>query len=307
MPQFLHDGMWSIREFEVIDDQSVLFEEKIGINFQRLLCLRDLFFLQSPQREKRGSGHVYGEENVGRHRRTPQKACGLRKRESHLKRVEARSEREKHSKSPHFPLGSSSPHNNNLTSATTSHERTTSTVSGNVLDILEESFSGYNSGDEHIGQRDAVLTPEEWAERDEKFVKAMSERGLIVKEIGEDGACLFRAISLQIYGDEDMHEVIRQQTMDYIYQNREYFAQFVTEDISSYVQRKRQNHVHGNHIEIQAMSEIYNRPVELYCYQTSELANFLLSLNINQEGFCECVVKAEVRIKNFGKFTLSRF
>jgi OTU domain-containing protein 5 len=32
----------------------------------------------------------------------------------------------------------------------------------------------------------------------------------------EDGACLFRAISYQMYGDQDMHEHIRQQTMDYI-------------------------------------------------------------------------------------------
>lgn len=54
------------------------------------------------------------------------------------------------------------------------------------------------------------------------------------------------------------------------FQNREYFAQFVTEDIDSYVARKRANHVHGNHIEIQAMSEMYNRSVELYCYQLGE-------------------------------------
>lgn len=44
----------------------------------------------------------------------------------------------------------------------------------------------------------------------------MCERGFLVEEIAEDGACLFRAISLQIFGDQDMHEVIRQQTMDYI-------------------------------------------------------------------------------------------
>lgn len=50
------------------------------------------------------------------------------------------------------------------------------------------------------------------------------------------------------------------------YQNREYFTQFVTEDIDSYVLRKRNNHVHGNHIEIQAISEIFNRPVEIYAY-----------------------------------------
>lgn len=123
----------------------------------------------------------------------------------------------------------------------------------------------------------------------------MCERGFLVEEIAEDGACLFRAISLQIFGDQDMHEIIRKQTMDYIvglllqiylikkimcmtivndnvfflqFQNREYFAQFVTEDITDYVSRKRNNHVHGNHIEIQAISEIYNRPVELYSYQS---------------------------------------
>lgn len=44
----------------------------------------------------------------------------------------------------------------------------------------------------------------------------MCDRGFLLEEIVEDGACLFRAISLQIYGDQEMHEVIRQQTMDYI-------------------------------------------------------------------------------------------
>lgn len=46
--------------------------------------------------------------------------------------------------------------------------------------------------------------------------------------------------------------------------------QFVTEDIDSYVSRKRNNHVHGNHIEIQAISELFNRPVEIYAYHTGE-------------------------------------
>lgn len=50
--------------------------------------------------------------------------------------------------------------------------------------------------------------------------------------------------------------------------------QFVTEDIDSYVSRKRNNHVHGNHIEIQAISEIYNRPVEIYAYHTEPVNIF---------------------------------
>lgn len=50
--------------------------------------------------------------------------------------------------------------------------------------------------------------------------------------------------------------------------------QFVTEDINNYVSRKRNNHVHGNHIEIQAISEIYNRPVEIYAYHTEPVNIF---------------------------------
>lgn len=79
----------------------------------------------------------------------------------------------------------------------------------------DQNYSGYNSGDEHIGQK-YDLTPEEWEERDKLFVKTMSDRGFVIEQIVEDGACLFRSISLQIYGDQDMHEIIRQQTMDYI-------------------------------------------------------------------------------------------
>uniref|UniRef100_A0A0K8TMR7 ubiquitinyl hydrolase 1 n=1 Tax=Tabanus bromius TaxID=304241 RepID=A0A0K8TMR7_TABBR len=141
------------------------------------------------------------------------------------------------------------------------------------LNLADDNLSGYNSGDEHLGGKED-LTPDEWKSRDEQFITAMSERGFIVQDIVEDGACLFRAVSLQIYGDQEMHEVIRQQTMDYIYQNREYFAHFVTEDITNYVRRKRCKNSHGNHIEIQAMSEIYNRPVELYCYKTTPINIF---------------------------------
>lgn len=64
-------------------------------------------------------------------------------------------------------------------------------------------------------------------------------------------------------------------------QNREYFAQFLTEDIAGYISRKRKKNVHGNHIEIQAMSEIYNRPVELYCYQSSKSEDFVIILRFS--------------------------
>jgi len=62
--------------------------------------------------------------------------------------------------------------------------------------------------------------------------------------------------------------------MDYIVKNQDFFAPYVTEDFDKYVERKRRWHVHGNHLEIQALSEMYNRTIEVYCYHTEPINIF---------------------------------
>jgi len=54
--------------------------------------------------------------------------------------------------------------------------------------------------------------------------------------------------------------------------NADYFSNYVTEDFTTYINRKRKNNCHGNHIEMQAMAEMYNRPVEVYQYGTGRSA-----------------------------------
>ena len=45
----------------------------------------------------------------------------------------------------------------------------------------------------------------------------------------------------------------------------EHFSQFVdNEPFHDYIRRKHQSGVHGNNPEIQAISELYNRPVEIF-------------------------------------------
>ncbi|XP_031423751.1 OTU domain-containing protein 5b isoform X3 [Clupea harengus] len=90
----------------------------------------------------------------------------------------------------------------------------------------------------------------------------------------EDGACLFRAIADQVYGDQDMHDVVRKHCMDYLVKNEEHFSSYVTEDFTTYINRKRKSNCHGNHIEMQAMAEMYNRPVEVYQYSTEPINTF---------------------------------
>lgn len=44
--------------------------------------------------------------------------------------------------------------------------------------------------------------------------------------------------------------------------------------MESYVSRKRMNGIWGDDLEIQALSEIYNRPIEIYAYQTEPMRTF---------------------------------
>lgn len=81
-----------------------------------------------------------------------------------------------------------------------------------------------------------------------------------------DGACMFRSIAEQIYGDQEMHGQIRRLCMDYMSNNRDHFKEFITENFENYIQRKREENVHGNHVELQAISEMFARPVEVYQY-----------------------------------------
>lgn len=48
--------------------------------------------------------------------------------------------------------------------------------------------------------------------------------------------------------------------------NEDYFSQYITEDFHRYISRKRTPNTHGNHVEIQSISEMYNRRIEVYQY-----------------------------------------
>lgn len=126
---------------------------------------------------------------------------------------------------------------------------------------------GYNSADEQnawaMGQRGS----EENDDRERQFeIEIRCSRGLEMRRMAEDGNCLFRAVADQVYGDAEMHGETRQMCIDYMEKEREHFSQFVTESFSAYCKRKRRDRVFGNDLEIQAMAEMYNRPIHIFCY-----------------------------------------
>ncbi|KAF8039601.1 hypothetical protein BT93_B1962 [Corymbia citriodora subsp. variegata] len=135
---------------------------------------------------------------------------------------------------------------------------------------------GYNSADE---QGPCFVSYDD-LERERQFeIEIRRIKGLEVKRMLEDGNCLFRAVADQVYGDSDEHDLVRQMCIDYMERERDHFSQFVTENFTQYCRRKRRDKVYGNNVEIQALCEIYNRPIHIYSYSTDPINIFQGSYN----------------------------
>ncbi|KAK4409095.1 OVARIAN TUMOR DOMAIN-containing deubiquitinating enzyme 6 [Sesamum angolense] len=124
---------------------------------------------------------------------------------------------------------------------------------------------------------DAVSSIEE---REHQFeIDLRRVKGLEVRKMLEDGNCLFRAVADQVYGDSELYDLVRQMCIDYMERERDHFSQFITEGFTSYCKRKRRDKVYGNNMEIQALSEMYNRPIHIYSYSTEPINIFHGSYN----------------------------
>lgn len=62
--------------------------------------------------------------------------------------------------------------------------------------------------------------------------------------------------------------------MDYIEIERIYFENYITCDFKDYIDHKRSDGIWGDDIELQALSQIYNRPIEIYAYNINPMRTF---------------------------------
>ncbi|CAH8566191.1 unnamed protein product [Dicrocoelium dendriticum] len=124
--------------------------------------------------------------------------------------------------------------------------------------------NGNNSEDEYHYTSHSCRSPQSQIDENNLEKLLLEKRGWRIVKVKADGACLFRSVAHQIFGDEEHHEVVRKQVVDYMLENREHFSPYVTEEFDHYINRKRASTCYGNHIEIQAIAELYNRPVEIY-------------------------------------------
>jgi OTU domain-containing protein 5 len=71
---------------------------------------------------------------------------------------------------------------------------------------------------------------------------------------------------------------VRHKCLDYILACKDYFKDFIDLDtdpsLEIYCHRKKLNKVWGDDLEIEAMSEIYRRPIEIYAYSSEPMRKY---------------------------------
>ena len=115
----------------------------------------------------------------------------------------------------------------------------------------------------------------QWQGRALTFREQLERKGLKVVTMRGDGNCLFRAVAHQIWGDPELHAMVRAMTCDFMLANRGEFAEVLgalvpgPNGFERYVSQMRRPCFQGNgewggDPEIRVMEELFDRPFELW-------------------------------------------
>ena len=97
------------------------------------------------------------------------------------------------------------------------------------------------------------------------FLKEIEQLNWKLVEVDADGNCLYRCFATQIYNDTHKHMLVRNDCCKYMRQNLEFFQNFIP-DFESRMKEKEQEYEWGDHVDITALSELYNVRVRVFEY-----------------------------------------
>lgn len=102
----------------------------------------------------------------------------------------------------------------------------------------------------------------EISDRYNQYIEALRTQSppLKVVSVPGDGNCLFRSVAHQVYGDYELHNLVRQCCMDYMEADSGFYSQFVEggmEAFPFYLRAKRLNACWGDDPEIQVRTDSY--------------------------------------------------
>ncbi|RSH92953.1 hypothetical protein EHS25_008401 [Saitozyma podzolica] len=107
--------------------------------------------------------------------------------------------------------------------------------------------------------------------------REMSRLGLSLRDVEGDGNCLFRALSDQLYGEQNRHPEIRKLTCDYLEthkQDMEFWVLYSSclegEDYAAYVTRMRKSGQYASEVEVNAAARMLRRDIRIVHSDHSE-------------------------------------
>lgn len=113
----------------------------------------------------------------------------------------------------------------------------------------------------------------EETQREVDFRKALRARnGMQVVDVSPDGNCLFRAMSILLFGTQEQHGEIRTKVCEYLLSESARFELFLVAEndtgmeftFADYVKNMRKPGEWGGEPELRILEEIYDRPIEMY-------------------------------------------
>lgn len=115
-------------------------------------------------------------------------------------------------------------------------------------------------------------------QRDLEFIMRLKDHGMKVIPIDGDGNCLFRAVSYQLYLNEDGHEILRKKCVEHLRAHRKRFEMFCDGDFDEHTTEMSKTGVWGDDLEIRALEEILDRIICIYSADTEDLNSPINSL-----------------------------
>lgn len=98
----------------------------------------------------------------------------------------------------------------------------------------------------------------------ERLRKVMDLYQASVRPVKGDGNCQFRALSQQLYGDEQYHADLRAQVTKQLQSEPELYQDFVHEPYADYVSRLARDSQWGDHVTLQAASDALGLQINVF-------------------------------------------
>ncbi|BDA46742.1 probable OVARIAN TUMOR DOMAIN-containing deubiquitinating enzyme 10 at N-terminal half [Coccomyxa sp. Obi] len=109
--------------------------------------------------------------------------------------------------------------------------------------------------------------------QEDRLRRRLSKLNMDMNVCRGDGNCLFRAVSMELWGTEDFHESVRRKSVWYMRENKEDFEPYLGEDFAQYIVKMERSGTWGDELTLRAICDVYGIIINVV---TSDQYNWFL-------------------------------